>query len=209
MTHTTRAATVRRASAAALALVVVTLLAAVAPAAAADPVTIAARGLLGGRFTPGAWAAVSVSLTNDGAPVTGTLRADSASGEVRRVVELPAGSRKEVVLYVRPDAFAREVPVTFTSDAGTLTAVAAVNGLEPSLTTIGMVGDEHGALGAQLAERDLTTVVMPFDVPAADIPERPEPLAGLSVLIWAADSSGLTDAQRRTIERWIGGGGQL
>ncbi len=209
MTHTTRAATVRRASAAALALVVVTLLAIVAPAAAADPVAIAARGLLGGRFTPGAWAAVSVSLTNDGAPVTGTLRADSASGEVRRTVELPAGSRKEVVLYVRPDSFAREIPVTFTSDAGTLTAVATVDGLESSLTTIGMVGDEHGALRAQLAERDLTTVVMPFDVPAADIPERPEPLSGLSVLIWAADSSGLTDAQRRTIERWIGGGGQL
>jgi hypothetical protein len=209
MRHTTRAAALRRASAIALALAFVTLLAAVAPAMAADPVTIAARGLLGGRFTPGAWAAVSVSLTNDGAPVTGTLRAASASGEVRRVVDLPAGSRKEVVLYVRPDSFAREIPVTFTSDAGTLTAIAAVDGLETSLTTIGMVGDEHGALRAQLAERDLTTVVMPFDVPAADIPERPEPLAGLSVLIWADDSSGLTETQRRTIERWVGGGGQL
>ena len=205
----TRAAAIRRASALALALAFVTLLAAVAPAAAADPVSIAARGLLGGRFTPGAWTAVSVSLTNDGAPLTGTLRADSASGEVRRVVELPAGSRKEVVLYVRPDAFAREIPVSFSSEAGTLSTVAAVSGLESSLTTIAMVGDDHGALRAQLAERDLTTVVMPFDVPAADIPERPEPLAGLSVLVWAADSSGLTDAQRRTIERWIGGGGQL
>ena len=209
MRHHTRATSLRRASAAALALVFVALLAAVAPAAAADPVTMAARGLLGGRFSPGEWAAVSVSLTNDGAPVTGTLRADSASGEVRRVVELPAGSRKEVVLYVRPDGFAREIPVTFTSETGTLTAVATVSGLDSSLTSIGMVGDEHGALRAQLAERGLVTVVMPFDVAAADIPERPEPLRGLSVLIWAADSGGLTDAQRRTLERWVGGGGQL
>jgi hypothetical protein len=209
MRHHTRATALRRASAAALALVFAALLGAVAPAAAADPVTIAARGLLGGRFSPGEWAAVSVSLTNDGAPVTGTLRADSASGEVRRVVELPAGSRKEVVLYVRPDDFAREIPVTFTSDAGTLTAVAGVSALDSSLTTIAMVGDEHGALRAQLAERDLTTVLTPFDVPAADIPERPEPLAQLSVLVWAGDSSALTDAQRRTLERWVGGGGQL
>ena len=123
MRRTTRAVARRWASACALALIgLLVALPSVTPAAAADPITITARGLLGGRFTTGEWAAVAVSLANDGAPVTGTLSADSESGEVRRTVELPAGSRKEVVLYVRPAAFTRELPIQFTSEAGSVTA---------------------------------------------------------------------------------------
>jgi hypothetical protein len=44
---------------------------------------------------------------------------------------------------------------------------------------------------------------------AADIPVRPEPLRGVETIIWASDSSGLRETQRRSLERWIAAGGQL
>jgi len=43
----------------------------------------------------------------------------------------------------------------------------------------------------------------------ADIPERPEPLAGLAAIVWAGDSARLSEAQRRSMERWVAEGGQL
>lgn len=209
MRPTTRALTRRWASAVALALAFVSLAAVPPPARAAGEISITARGLMGGRFTVGEWAALAVSLANDGAPVTGSLVAASGAGEVRRAVELPAGSRKEVVLYVRPDAFTREVTVRFATEEETISAVAAVTGLDASAPAVALVGDDDGALRTQLAERDLFSGITPFDVAPADLPDRPEPMSGVDVLVWAGDSTGLREEQRRTIERWVAGGGQL
>ncbi len=202
----TRAITRRWASAGALAMLLVLL---AAPVHAASPITMSARGLLGGRFEAGEWAAVAVSLANDGPPVTGRLVADSASGEVARAVELPAGARKEVVLYLRPAAFVRQLEVAFESDAGSVTATVALRALDTSGATVAIVGDTAGALRAQLAARDAADPLAPFDVPVGDLPERPEPLRGVEVIVWAGDSSALTDGQRQTLERWVATGGQL
>jgi hypothetical protein len=49
----------------------------------------------------------------------------------------------------------------------------------------------------------------PITLAPADIPERPEPLAGLAAMVWAGDSGSLTEAQRRSLERWVAEGGQL
>ncbi|MGI8999853.1 MAG: DUF7408 domain-containing protein, partial [Candidatus Limnocylindria bacterium] len=42
-----------------------------------------------------------------------------------------------------------------------------------------------------------------------DLPDRSEPLEGISAIVWADDSSELNEAQCRSIERWVGNGGQL
>ena len=179
MRPTTRAVADRWAGACALALIgLLVALSTAMPVAAADPVTMSARGLLGGRFTTGEWAAISVSLANDGAPVTGTLRAPSESGEVQRPVELPAGSRKEVVLYVRPAAFMRELTVSFVTPAGTTSAIAQISGLDRSESTIALVGDGAASLRTQIADDDQVATLVPFDVPATDLPERPDRCAG-------------------------------
>ena len=200
----TRAITRRWASAGALAMLLVLL---AAPVHAASPITMSARGLLGGRFEAGEWAAVAVSLANDGPPVTGRLVADSASGQVARAVELPAGARKEVVLYLRPAAFVRQLEVAFESDAGRVTATVALRALDTSGATVAIVGDTAGALRAQLAARDAADPLAPVDVPVGDLPERPEPLRGVEVIVWAGDSSALTDGQRRDA-RALGGDGR-
>ncbi|HEX2142309.1 MAG TPA: hypothetical protein VHK28_08585 [Candidatus Limnocylindria bacterium] len=177
---------------------------------AADPVAMEARAQVAGRFEAGGWAAISVRLANDGEPVTGYVAADGEDGTVRRLVELPAGSRKEVTLYLRPESFARTVAVRFETSDGepVASAEADVAVLERTSATVAVVGDVTGILRPQLMARD-TGIPEPVAMTPADITERPEPMRGLETILWAGDSSTLTEAQRRSLERWIAAGGQL
>jgi hypothetical protein len=206
MTHRSQAAS---RVAAAILFVTVLLATVTGSAAAADTITIQARALVGARFEAGGWAALSVSLANDGQPVTGYLAAESEDGTVRRFVELPAGSRKEVTLYVRPASFARAIVVRYESSDGTEPAAEAeVRVLERTSGHVAVVGDGAGNLRPQLIAR-ATRLPDPIPMTASDLPDRPEPLRGIETIVWAADSSGLREAQRRSLERWIAAGGQL
>jgi hypothetical protein len=206
MTHRSRAAS-RVAAAIVLGAMLVAALA--GSAAAADTITIQARAMVGGRFEAGGWAALSIRLANDGPPVTGYLAAEGEDGTVRRFVELPAGSRKEVTLYLRPASFARAIVVRLESSDGTEPAAEAeVRVLERTTGHVAVVGDGGGNLRPQLIAR-ATGLPDPIPMTAADLPDRPEPLRGIETIVWAADSSGLREAQRRSLERWIAAGGQL
>ncbi|MGH2454723.1 MAG: hypothetical protein ACRDHD_00470 [Candidatus Limnocylindria bacterium] len=207
MTHRSRA--VPRAAVAIM--IAATLLGAIpGVTAAADPVSLQARTLMGGRFEAGGWAAVAVSLANDGEPVNGYLVAEGEDGTVRRAVELPAGSRKQVTIYVRPPAFGRTVTVRFTNEDGKQLATADgdVRVLERTTGHVAVVGDGGGNLRPQLIARG-SGLPEPIGMTAADLPERPEPMRGIETIVWAADSGGLTEAQRRSLERWVAAGGQL
>jgi len=185
-----------------------TLLAAM-PARAASTVEIQLRVLMGGRYEVGGWAAVAVTLVNDGEPTEGNLTADTDGGTVQRFVEMPAGARKVVMLYVQPEAFQRRITVAYQEPNGTVEAEAELRVLEQSGSQVAIVGDGTGALRPQVTGALDETAPEPIVIGPADIPERPEPLDGISALVWAADSSGLTEAQRRSLERWVAGGGEL
>jgi hypothetical protein len=182
-----------------------------ASAAAADTIDLEAHALVAGRFEAGGWVAVSVSLANDGAPVTGYLAADGEDGTVRRLVELPAGSRKQVNLYLRPASFTRTLSLRFeTADATQLASgTVDVQVLERTATHVAVVGDGTGTLRPQLIARAAAGLPEPIAMTAADLPERPEPLRGIETIVWAGDSASVTEAQRRSLERWIAAGGQL
>lgn len=179
-------------------------------ALAADPIQLQVRPLVAGRFEDGGWLGLTVSLTNDGPPVNGRLEASGQDGPVRRAVELPAGARKQVTMFLRPGAFTRQVEVHFQTDAGTslATGSAEVKVLERSGANVALVGDAQGNLRAQVTTRG-DGLPEPVGLAVADLPERPEPLAGLETIVWAGDSSTLTEAQRRALERWIAAGGDL
>ena len=185
-------------------------LVAVGATAAASPVSLDVRPLLGGRFESGGWLALAVKLTNDGPPVAGYLLAGTSDGTARRPVELPAGARKQVTLYIRPQAFQRKIEVRFEKDAEVLAkAEADLQVLDTtSAAQVVIVGDGSGSLRAQLLSRG-AGLPEPTSLLPADLPERPEPLAGVEVIVWAADSTALTPAQRRSLERWVAAGGQL
>jgi hypothetical protein len=206
MTH--RPVAARAASALLFAALLLTALP--ATVAAADQITIEARTLAGGRFEAGGWAAISISLANNGEPIGGFVAIDSEDGTVRRPVDLPAGARKQVTLYVRPPSFARTVTVRFEDLSGTQLASieAEVRVLERTSGHVAIVGDGGGNLRPQLIAR-AAGLPEPIPMSALDIPDRPEPLRGLEAIIWAADSGSLTETQRRTLERWIAAGGQL
>jgi hypothetical protein len=193
-----------------LASALLLMLVAVGATAAASPVSLDVRPLLGGRFESGGWLALAVRLTNDGPPVAGYLLAGTSDGTARRPVELPAGARKQVTLYVRPQAFQRKIEVRFEKDANVLAkAEAELQVLDStSSAQVVIVGDGSGSLRAQLLSRG-AGLPEPTSLLPADLPERPEPLAGVDVIVWAADSTALNPAQRRSLERWVAAGGQL
>jgi hypothetical protein len=128
---------------------------------------------------------------------------------MRRFVDLPAGARKVVTLYIQPDPFQDDVELTYAEPSGTVTAHVAIQALEQVGGQIAVVGDSTGTLRPQLLAASGDAAVPPLPLTVNDIPERPEPLGGLSGMVFAGDSTGLSQAQSRTIERWIGDGGQL
>lgn len=207
MTITSR---LRRSLRAAALLGVLALLLSTTVTLAAGPISIEARALVAGRYEPGGWLALSVTLSNDGAPVSGVLAADTTDGTVQRLVELPAGARKQVPLYLRPEPFQRKVTVRFEQDGSVTAAVdVEVKVLERGSGQVAVVGDGGGTLRPQLLARAQAGASEPLALSASDIPERPEPLRGIEAIVWASDSTGLSDAQRRSLERWIASGGQL
>ena len=198
----------RAARFAALFAVGVMLLGAV-PVRATSAIEIDARALVGGRYQVGGWLAVAVTLVNEGAPTDGQLVARTLSGETRRQVEMPSGARKEVTLYVQPEAFQREVEVRYEEPNGTVRDVVEVRVLEQSSGQIAIVGDRNGTLRPQLRGDGQLLRGEPIPMAPGDIPHRPEPLAGVSAIVWAGDSTALGAEQRRGLERWIASGGQL
>ena len=187
----------------AIASALLLMLVAAGATAATSPVSLEVRPLLGGRFETGGWLALSVRLTNDGPPVSGNLLAGTSDGTARRPVELPAGARKQVTLYVRPQAFQRKIEVRFEQDSTVLAkAEAELQVLDASSAAqVLIVGDGSGSLRAQLVSRG-AGLPEPISLLPADLPERAEPLAGMEVIVWAADSTALDPAQIRSRERW-------
>ena len=181
-----------------------------APASAADAITLEARSLVGGRFESNGWIAIAATLSNGGSPVTGYLVTDGEDGTVRRFVELPAGAHKLVAIYLRPAAFVRTIAVRFESVDGESLATASAEArvLERTSGHVAIVGDGGGNVRPQLIARG-SGFPEPILLTPADLPERPEPLRGIETIVWAADSSGLTEAQQRSLERWVAAGGQL
>jgi hypothetical protein len=189
-------------------LAVAALLVVALPVRGATSVDIEVRPLLGGRYQAGGWAAIAVTLVNDGAPSDGFVIADTPDGTVRTRVDMPAGARKGLTLYLRPQAFAREVQVRYEAAEGSVTATAELRAFERASNQAAIVGDGAGNLRPQLIG-DSETVPEPIGLAPVDLPDRPEPLAGLAAIVWAADSTVLSQAQRHSLERWVASGGQL
>ncbi len=179
------------------------------PVRAASAVDMQVRAMLAGRYEAGGWAALEVTLANDGTPTEGWLISDTDAGTVRRFVEMPAGGRKLVTLYVQPGGFQRQIEVRYEEPNGTVRGTVEVRIFEQQVDQLAIVGDGTGILRAQLAAARIADAPEPVNLGAGDLPDRPEAMAGLDTIVWAGDSTGLGDAQGRALERWVGEGGRL
>ena len=176
---------------------------------AASSVGIEVRALVGGRYEVDGWAALAVTLVNEGVPTDGWLVAETGSGVARRFVEMPSGARKVVMLYVQPEPFQGEIEVRYEEPNGTVRSAAELRVLEQATDQVAIVGDPTGVLRPHVVGTDDRQRPDPITLVGSDLPQRPEPLAGISVLVWAGDSSTLGEEQRRSLERWVGDGGHL
>ena len=210
MTDRTAPETARWAMAVAgVALLLSALFLPAAPVRAASAVEIEARPLVGGRYAANGWLAIAVTLVNEGEPTQGDLAAATDEGAAQRFVEMPAGARKVVMLYVKPEAFQRRITVQYREPNGTVETEVEVRVLEQSSSQYAIVGDGGGTLQPQLTAADDLGAPTPIEMAVADIPERAEPIDGLAAIVWAGDSASLSEAQRRALSRWVADGGQL
>ena len=74
---------------------------------------------------------------------------------MQRFVEMPAGARKVVMLYLQPEAFQRQVTVQYQEPNGTVQAVVETRVLEQASSHFAIVGDGagHPASAAELGRR--------------------------------------------------------
>jgi hypothetical protein len=81
--------------------------------------------------------------------------------------------------------------------------------LEQSNDQYAIIGDGAGTLRPQLAIGEDLGTPEPIGLAVGDLPERPEPLSGISAIAWAGDSAALSEPQRRSLEQWVADGGNL
>jgi hypothetical protein len=203
-----------------LAVLIVLLLAAgLAPAAAAQnqALQMSVTPAYNGYFKYGEWLPLWVELENQGSDLTGELRVqvNSSSGAIvyAAPVELPAGSRKRVPVYVLPNNFTRELEVVLMSGGRAVTSEKAAVRPQANVSFfIGLITPERGALallnGVKLPGQERPKILV--DLTTAELPDRAEALRSFDVLVLNdMDTSRLTPEQAAALGGWVTQGGRL
>ncbi len=179
-------------------------------------VQMTATPLLRGQVKYGEWLPLRVALSNNGADLEAEVRVEVSTTAGPAVfaapAPLPAGSRKEITLYVPPASFSRALDVRLVSGGQELQRVAVEIKTHPQNTVlIGVLATRTEALsllGGLALETRGDTVVMPLKL--EDLPERFEPLRSWDVLIISdVDTTALSAAQAEALSVWVAQGGHL
>lgn len=194
------------------------LLAAEAPPAAAQTPALALTveaGLDGFARAEG-WVPVRAQITNAGPTVRGTVLSISTHRGVHstyaRPVELPADSRREVLLYVKAPRLVREVLVQLRDEEQVwVTATARVRVLPTATPLIVSVSNSPEALPASATLRgfngELAAVAF---IPPERLPDQTAAWdAADMVVVSNVDTAQFTRAQREALVGWVLAGGHL
>ncbi|TVQ89965.1 MAG: hypothetical protein EA397_13475 [Deltaproteobacteria bacterium] len=197
-----------------------------------DPlVRMSVRPLAGGHFRPGEWTGLIVRLENLGDDLQGEI-ATEISGQdfhsigVRRTVELPAGSRRELVLPIKGPTRVDRLRVDFRAGRRSTYAEARMRPIGTSDLLIGVIGEDLAGVNG-LHEVDRMASRLPpgrgniYDasrdrgvrsglLPVSSLPEHPQLFEPFNWLVWLdADPSSLTPAQAEALHSYIASGGHL
>lgn len=183
---------------------------------AAGELAMTARILLQGHARTGSWAAVEVTVSNDGPSVTGELRIDGGSQSNARYameVSLPTGSRQTYILHAQPPGFGRNVTVDLVSNEQVLSSAnVAYLVHEAAQLVIGVLAERPQGIVAEIDLPPNPFGAAPAIVPLGigDLPTRPEGWSVLDRLVWQdLDSNQLSAEQLDSMRRWIAAGGRL
>jgi hypothetical protein len=183
---------------------------------AAGTLTMNARILLQGHARTGSWAAVEVSLQNDGPAIDGELRMDGgtqANARFAMAVKLPTGARQTYVLHAQPPAFGRNVKVDLVANDQVVDSVTVAYLMhDATQLVVGVLAERPQALVSQINLPPNPFGSQPAIVPLtiADLPTRAEGWSVLDRLVWQdVDSNQLTLEQLEALKRWLAAGGRL
>lgn len=195
-----------------LVLFAVCLLLPAVGAAQAQPVNMDVRVGLGGATSGDAWFPVTITVANSGNDLTGTVtwRWQGGGMVYAQVVDLPQGSRKQIVLPVRNTNWSRRATVQVVANNRVWAEqVVPVEPLDQNQTVLGVVDDTGAAFASLAGLRPQGPQLRVVQLTLAELPERPELLQTLSALLLTGDTSTLQPAQRTALEGWVLAGGQL
>ncbi|HUG31043.1 MAG TPA: hypothetical protein VMQ65_11080, partial [Candidatus Limnocylindria bacterium] len=183
---------------------------------AAEGLTMSARILLQGHARAGSWAAIEVTLQNDGPRIEGELRMDGGAQSNARyamAVKMETGSRQTYVLHAQPPAFGRNVTVDLVAGDQVIDSVSVAYLVHDSTQlVVGVLAERPAGIVAQIAlpvnAVGVAAAIVPLTI--GDLPERAEGWAVLDRLVWQdLDSNQLSLAQLDSLRRWLAAGGRL
>lgn len=169
-----------------------------------------------GYFKYGEWLPIWVELNNPGFDLQSEIRVQVVSASTMvftTPVELPAGARKRLPIYILPNNFSRQVVVELVSQNDLLASYRISLNPQPAITyMIGVLNPDRGAL-ALLETIQLPGQTRPIKIVDLNLSELPEQFEGLRsfdlIIINRTDTSSMTPAQSRALETWVRRGGRL
>lgn len=187
-------------------------------AAQVEPITWDITPGFNGAYRAGTWFPLSVTLSNSGPDVRGTLELrflDGQSSIFSQTVELPHNAKKQLSLSIASEdtqvGLLRADLILRNGDTVVRRERINLNGHDNFMQVIGVISDQGGVL-PELAdlipqERGNGSFVR---FSSAELPDRGELLQTFSVIfIHAVDTSVWSDAQRDALAIWVSNGGQL
>lgn len=183
----------------------------------ASGVVMTAQPMLDGNVRPGTWAAVRVSVENDGPALDGELRISSAEqgrSSYGIAVQLASGARQDHILYGQPGFFGARFLVTLVSDGSIIARQEApVTTSEAGSSSVFVIAERPEELvrdiRAAVTSPNLARPVVVAITPE-DLPPRVEAWAPIDRLVWQdIDSTRLGSEQLAALRTWIALGGRL
>lgn len=182
----------------------------------AEGLDVEAGAAFAGYFKYGEWLPVWVEINNRGADRSAELRVIVSGANPMQFtvpVELPAGSRKRLPIYILPNNFSRQLIVDLVSgDTRLASRRVSVNPQATITYLVGLISAERGALSVidDIEIPGARRPVQLVDLSLEDLPERFEGLRSFDVIVINdLDTSGLSVNQRFALESWIRQGGRL
>ncbi len=184
-------------------------------AQAQETITITAQAGLGGFCKADKWLPVHITVENTGVDINARVQTsykNSAGGQTVNGVDisLPATSRKEFFLYVKPEGLMRTFNVSVISGDKTLAKKNLNINCASDPTLFGVLTDNPSAYTLLNNVRPLTGAARTARLDIADLPDRTQGWGMLDALIISnVDTGTLNLEQKQALELWLANGGKL
>jgi len=184
--------------------------------AQANSVTITVRAGFDGFYEDAQWIPIRITLANNGSDADGMVvvaapRYDGSTAEYVRPVELPAGSRKEVFMYVTVEGYVSRITVSYRQGKDVLGTTSA------RVTQTSASDLIYGVLASSASPFNILSNIDPVNgqarvaqLTAEDLPPAAQAWRGLDVLVISdIDTGQLSAEQKDALKAWLSSGGRL